>query len=150
LFKEVTATDYQDMTAAFDQKVLQILGDLSHPYSDLMQDTFCTNLRGPGALQARNRHALTTISRELKRVYEKSVVVLIDEYDAPMHSALEHDCAAHVCSFYSPSLQLPHVISGQRVLCWSIQFITKGLSMPMSETLQLICFDRIMRQCIQV
>ena len=89
------------MTAAFDQKVVQILEDLSQPYGDLMQDTFCTNLRGPGALQARNIHALTTISEELERVYEKPVVVLIDDYDAPMHSALEHDYAVAVCSLFS-------------------------------------------------
>jgi hypothetical protein len=85
------------MMAAFVQKVLRIIERLSHPYSDLTQDTFCANLRGPGAVQARSVHALTTISRELQRVYKKPVVVLIDEYDAPMHSALEHNYSASVC-----------------------------------------------------
>jgi hypothetical protein len=79
--------------------VLRTIEDLSHPSSDLMQDTFCANLRGPGALEARRTHALTTISKELRRIHGKPVVVLIDEYDAPMHSALEHNYSSVVRSF---------------------------------------------------
>jgi Predicted AAA-ATPase len=87
------------MLISFDAKVLNILGRLSNPYRDLVDNDFCTELRGPGALQARRTNALKILSRELRRVYQKPVVVLIDEYDSPMHSAIEHGYAALVRSF---------------------------------------------------
>jgi hypothetical protein len=87
------------MLNSFDDMVLETLGSLSHPYSDLMDDDFCTELRGPGALQARRRNALKILSRELQRVYQKRVVVLIDEYDSPMDSAIRHGYATSVRSF---------------------------------------------------
>ena len=63
-----------------------------------MSDQICANLRGPGALKERSR-ALARISRELERVYEKGVVVLIGEYDTHMHSASEHKYTTLVRSF---------------------------------------------------
>jgi hypothetical protein len=69
---------------------------------------------------------------ELQRVYQKPVVVLIDKYDLPMHSTIEHGYAALVHSFIlllGPLLQLiPHVIPGQQFLYCSIRFVAEGLS----------------------
>ena len=121
------------MLDVFDQMVLETLDALSHPYSDLMSDQFCASLRGPGALQDMRTHTLAMISHELARVYEKDVVVLIDEYDTPMHSALEHNYTDVVRSFIL-LLQLPQVIPGQRVLFYSIRFAAEGSSVPMLET----------------
>lgn len=89
------------MLSYFDTKVLNILERLSSPYSDLLDNDFCTKLRGPGALQARRTNALNILSWELRRVYQKPVVVLVDEYDSPMHSAIEHGYAALVRSLFS-------------------------------------------------
>ena len=64
-----------------------------------MGNDFCAELREPEALQVMRRDALNILSWELQRVYQKPVVVLIDEYDSPMHSAIEHGYAALVRPF---------------------------------------------------
>ena len=87
------------MLNSFDEMVLSIIRRLSNPYSELMHDNFCTELRAQGGLQKKRSRALCIISEELQRVYTKDVVVLIDEYDSPMHSAIEYDYAIPVCSF---------------------------------------------------
>jgi hypothetical protein len=87
------------MLIYFDAKVLNILRRLSNPYSDLMDNDFCMELCGSGALQARRPDALNILLWELWRVYQKPIVVLVDEYDSPMHPTIEHGYAALVCSF---------------------------------------------------
>jgi hypothetical protein len=87
------------MLTRFDEMVLGILTRLSTPYSDLTADEFCKTLRAPGALQERREMALMIISRELRRVYGRPAVVLIDEYDSPMHCAIENDFSSPVRSF---------------------------------------------------
>jgi hypothetical protein len=67
------------MLKRFDARILGILSSLSTPYSDLIDNSFCAELRAPGALEARRSNALTIISLELERVYHMPVVVLIDE-----------------------------------------------------------------------
>lgn len=102
------------MLTAFDKNVHQIIEGLSYPYSDLTDDKFCMRLCGPGAVQQRRRHALTIISRELHRVYDKRVIVLIDEYDSPTLSAIQHGYATDVCFIlHFPLSWLSHVILGQ-------------------------------------
>jgi hypothetical protein len=122
------------MLTKFDENVHQIIENLSNPYSDLTDDDFCMQLRGPGAVQQRRRHALTIISRELHRVYDKHVIVLIDECDSPILSAIQHGYAAEVC-FFNIFLHcgLPHVILGQHFFFCSIWFIVGGLSTPVPE-----------------
>ena len=95
---------YEQMLTAFDKNVHQIIEGLSYPYSDLTDDKFCMRLRGPGAVQERRRHALTIISRELYRVYDKRVIVLIDEYDSPVLSAIQHGYVVDVCSLTFSSI----------------------------------------------
>jgi hypothetical protein len=84
------------MLASFEVQIVNVLEKLTNPYTELMERDFCKELRRPGALQERKKNALMVISRELRRVYKKPVVVLIDEYDSPMHSAMEHGYAASV------------------------------------------------------
>jgi Predicted AAA-ATPase len=79
----------------FDLMVSRLLDDIS---DDLMNDQFCARLRGPEASKKRSQ-ALAIITEQLAIAYEQRVVVLIDEYDAPMHSALEHDYTTAVRSF---------------------------------------------------
>lgn len=78
--------------------VREVIGGLSNPYSDLVDDKFCKELLGTGELELRREYALKIISRELQRFYGKEVVVLIDEYDSPMHSAIEHGYSSSVRS----------------------------------------------------
>ena len=87
------------MLASFDEMVLTIFKNLSAPYSDLTEDGFCETSHAPEALQARRGLALMIISWELQRVYDRPVVVLIDNYDLPMHCATEHDFSSNVCFF---------------------------------------------------
>lgn len=63
------------MLILFDAMVLEIIGSLCNPYSDLVDDNYCKELRGPGALEPRRSNALKILTRELRRVYQKRVVV---------------------------------------------------------------------------
>ncbi|KAM6493857.1 putative AAA-ATPase domain containing protein [Amanita muscaria] len=99
--KDVHGTTFEEMLILFDAMVLEIIGSLCNPYSDLVDENFCKELRGPGALEPRRGNALKILTRELLRVYQKEVVVLIDEYDSPMHSAIEHGYAALANNFFS-------------------------------------------------
>jgi len=91
------------MLAMFDEMVILILENLSNPYDGLTDKNFLDfykELRQPGFMQDRRGRVLEAISRNLQRVYRKPVVVLIDEYDSPMHSAIEYyGYATLVCSF---------------------------------------------------
>ncbi|KIM72295.1 hypothetical protein PILCRDRAFT_93520 [Piloderma croceum F 1598] len=66
-----------------------------------MGNTFCAELREPRALQAMRSNALNILSWELQRVYQKPVVVLIDEYDSPMYSAIDHGYATLANNFFA-------------------------------------------------
>ena len=89
---------HTELLILLDAMVLEIFGSLCNPYSDLVDDNFCNELRGPGALEPRRSNALKILTQELWRVYQKRVVVLIDKYDSPMHSAIEHSHATLVRS----------------------------------------------------
>ncbi|KAF8736433.1 hypothetical protein AX14_000306 [Amanita brunnescens Koide BX004] len=87
------------MLTLFDMVVLEIIGSLCNPYSDLVDENFCKKLRGPGALKSRRGIALKIVTRELLRVYQKDVVVLIDEYDSPI--AIQHGYADLANDFFA-------------------------------------------------
>ena len=74
------------MLILFDTIVLEVYA----VYSDLLDGNFCKQLREPGALKQWRDFVLNMITFELRNVFQKSVMVLIDEYDSPMHSAIEH------------------------------------------------------------
>jgi hypothetical protein len=98
-FEDVTGTTFKDMLTCFDSMILALLPTLTAPYSDIPEDEFCKSLCAPGALQRRRDSALMIISQELRRVYDRPVVVLIDDYDSPMHCAIEHGFSSDVRSF---------------------------------------------------
>ncbi|KIM76603.1 hypothetical protein PILCRDRAFT_91525 [Piloderma croceum F 1598] len=66
-----------------------------------MGNDFCAELCEPGALQAMRSDALNIISWELRRVYQKPIVVLINKYDSLMHSAIDHGYAALANDFFA-------------------------------------------------
>ena len=138
------------MLIYFDAKVLEILGSLSNPYSDLMDNDFCTKLRGPGALQARRSNALKILSRELRRVYQKPVVVLVDEYDSPMHSAIEHGYAALVRSFILLYCSYLMLFQANNFFAAVFGSLLKVCQRQRLRRCRLISFDRTMTRCMQV
>ena len=112
-FKDVRGTTYEQMLARFDMAVIEILEDLIRSSGGIMNESlvnFHTTLCQPGAMQGRRDRVLKTVSRYLQEIYEKPVVVLIDEYDSPMHSAIEHGYFLRVRSFSSPVSQLTHLL----------------------------------------
>jgi len=99
--KDVRGVTYEDLLSRFDQEVREILAVLCYPNSDIKREEFCVDLRAPGAENQWRDRALKVISHELQRVYRRPVVVLVDEYDAPMHSALEHNYCTAASEFFS-------------------------------------------------
>jgi hypothetical protein len=138
------------MLISFDTRVLNILRRLSNPYSDLMGNDFCAELREPGALQAMRSDALNILSWELRRVYQKPVVVLIDEYDSPMHSAIDHGYAALVRSFIL--LYCSYLMLFQANDFFAIVFgsLLKVCQHQRLRHHRLTSFDRTMTRCMQV
>jgi hypothetical protein len=95
------------MLSRFDDKVLQILRTLAHAPNPLMTIPFIRffeELSQPGAFQARRGRAFQVISQYLRDVYEKRVVVLIDEYDSP--TVLFFSCIPAALSYSRPTISL--------------------------------------------
>jgi hypothetical protein len=74
---------------------------LSNRYNDLVDVNFCQQpelrYKSWDLEPAWRINALKILTWELQRVYQKSVVVLIDDYDLYTRSAIEHGYAALVC-----------------------------------------------------
>ena len=149
-FKDVRGTAYENMLVSFDAKVLELLGSLSNPYSDLMDNNFCTELRGHGALQDRRSNALKIVSRELRRVYLKPVVVLVDEYDSPMHSAIEHGYVAEVRSFILLHCGYLTLLQANDFFAGVFGSLLKVCQRQTLRHRRLTSFDRTMKRCMQV
>jgi hypothetical protein len=60
--------------------------------------------------------AFQTLSEKLRTAYGQRVIVLIDEYDSPMHVAIENDYANSVRSFIPHLSKGTHLIPGQLFL----------------------------------
>lgn len=95
------------MLASFDAVIRQTLYDISH----LVDDTFREAVLERGGLERDRVIILQLISKALHKFCNKRVVVLIDEYDSPMHSAIEHGYAQEVL-FPLSSIHIPHVTLG--------------------------------------
>ena len=95
--KDVQGGTYEAMLDSFDQLVVRELGAREHFLDSTFKQKY---MRHPSS--HRNR-AFETLSGFLQIAYSQSVIVLIDEYDAPMRVAIENGYANSVWSFI-PSL----------------------------------------------
>ena len=138
------------MLSCFDENVLVLLESLSNPYSDLMHDNFCAQLRGHGGVQARRGFALKILSQELRRVYQKPVVVLIDEYDSPMHSAIEYGYAPLVRSFILHYCSHLMLFQANNFFARVFGLLLKVCQRQCLRHSRLTSFDRTMTRCMQV
>ncbi|KAM6503872.1 AAA-ATPase-like domain containing protein [Amanita muscaria] len=94
--KDVHGTTFKDMQTSFDAIVIRILKDLSNPTDGVPDQSFllfCDKLYHEQVLLHPRGTVLQVISQILQKVFMKPVVVLIDEYDTPIHSAIEHNYA---------------------------------------------------------
>lgn len=142
---------FEEMLISFDAMVLETIGSLCYPYSDFVYENFWEELLGSGALGSRRGRSLKIITRELRRVYQKSVVVLIDEYDSPMHSAIE---LGYVAAVHSVTILL---YCSYLTLCQANSFFATVFSLLLKvcrhhclRHRQLTSFDRAIIQCLQV
>jgi hypothetical protein len=149
-FKDVHGTTYEEMLILFDAMVLEIIGSLCNPYSDLGDDQFCMELRRDGALQPRRTNALMILTWELWRVYQKPVVVLIDEYDSPMHSAIEHGYAPLVRFFILLYCGYLMLFQANNFFAAVFGSLLKVCQRQRLRHCRLTSFDRAMMQCMQV
>ena len=138
------------MLILFDMMVLEIIRRLCNPYSDLVDDNFCKELLGPGALEARRRSALKILTRELQRVYQKRVVVLIDEYDSPMHSAIEHGYAVLVRSVILLYCSYLTLFQANDFFDAVFGSLLKVCQRHRLRHCRLTSFDRAMMRCMEV
>jgi hypothetical protein len=96
--------------------ILELLDNLSHLFVDAIVNRVHTNwgglVSGNEPLRDRMYRMPQRLSTVLRDAYQKGVVVLIDEYDSPMHSAIVNDYAVIVPQFPFPlssdHLQTPH------------------------------------------
>ncbi|KIL58636.1 hypothetical protein M378DRAFT_311289 [Amanita muscaria Koide BX008] len=102
--KDVHGTTFEDMQTSFDAIVIRILKDLSNPIDGVLDQNFllfCDQLYHEQGLLHPRGTVLQVISQILQRVFIMPVVVLIDEYDTPIHSAIEHNYADLASDFFA-------------------------------------------------
>ena len=95
-YQDVHGVTFEGLLTSFDQTIVQVLDMLSHPFNGIADRNFiewCRWLSKPQNLQDRRGRALQSISVALQIFYNQPVVVLIDEYDSPMHTAIENGYA---------------------------------------------------------
>ena len=66
---DVLGATFEEMLISFDVMVLETIGSLCYPYSDFVDENFCEELLGFGALGSRRGRSLKIITWELWRVY---------------------------------------------------------------------------------
>jgi len=80
--------------------VVKIASRLANARNGLLADRFndfLKDYRAPVDKDIKQLGALEDMSQILYEYYNKRIIVLIDEYDTPMHSAIQHDYAERVC-----------------------------------------------------
>jgi hypothetical protein len=95
-YQDVHGVTFEGLLTSFDLMIVQMLDLLSHPFNGITDGDFidwCRWLSEPQNLQVRRGRALQSISVTLRRFYDQPIVVLIDEYDSPMHTAIENGYA---------------------------------------------------------
>jgi len=137
------------MLSYFDTKVLNILERLSNPYSDLMDNDFARNYVTWGLASEEDRCTKCPLV-ELRRVYQKPVVVLVDEYDSPMHSAIEHGYAALVRSFILLYCSYLMLFQANNFFAAVFGSLLKVCQRQRLRHRRLTSFNRTMTRCMQV
>jgi hypothetical protein len=100
--QDVHGVTFEALLTSFDSMIDGILERLTNPFDGIVDPTFvdwCRRLSDPPTLQVKRGRALWLISIALQKFYNQAVVILIDEYDSPMHTAIENGYAPLVpCS----------------------------------------------------
>ena len=98
-YQDVHGVTFECLLASFDKMIIQLLDRLSHPLKGIVDSSFvdwCRWLADPRVLRDRRERALQDITESLQMLYNQRVVILIDEYDSPMHAAIENGYAQMV------------------------------------------------------
>ena len=102
-YQDVRGSTFEGLLASFDSMIASTVVELSNPFHGIVDSTFvdwCRRISTSQNLQVHRDRVLRMISVALQGLYNQAVVVLIDEYDAPMHSAIEHGYAHMVPPFF--------------------------------------------------
>jgi len=93
--QSVKGATYEEMLNSFDTMIRQEVFEYAQIFQDGIVDEVHIKWYQDVLQHPRlwSRFALKRISQALKSAYKQSVVVLLDEYDAPMHDAIENGYA---------------------------------------------------------
>ena len=108
--QDVRGATFEDLLASFDSMIASTVDQIINPFNGIVDPTFidwCRRMSNSQTLQIQRDRALRMISSALQGLYNQAVVVLIDEYDSPMNSAIENGYAHRV----PPFLILPFSVS---------------------------------------
>ncbi|KAF5383030.1 hypothetical protein D9615_004908 [Tricholomella constricta] len=103
-FKDINGSTYEQMLTSFHEMVLYLIDDpLSHIFVKGVLDRRFMEWREKieRGGEPRLEKALQTLSEALYDAYKQRVVVLCDEYDSPMHNAIEGGYADLASSFFA-------------------------------------------------
>jgi hypothetical protein len=111
--QDVHGVTFEALLASFDSMIDSMIEHLTNPFDGIVDPAFidwCRRLCNPQTLHLKRGRALRLISIALQKIYNQAVVILIDEYDSPIHTAIENGYAPLVpCSLlfrFSGSLTL--------------------------------------------
>jgi Predicted AAA-ATPase len=100
--QDVHGVTFEALLTSFDSMIAQTIQILTNPFDGIVDPAFidwCRQLSDPQTLHITRSRALLLISVALQKLYNQAVVILIDEYDSPMHIAIENGYAPLVpCS----------------------------------------------------
>ena len=99
LFKDVAGDTFASIQNSFDTVILDIAGELKRHNPLLAQEiaNFLQPYENVDTRATWRLGALKQLSQILHQYYDKRVIVLIDEYDTPMHHAIRHGYTTAVC-----------------------------------------------------
>ena len=102
LYQDVQGETFDALLASFDKMIVKMVGKLLNPYNGISDRIFvdwCRSSFDPQNLPNNRDAALEILSTALWTIYDQHVIVLIDEYDSPMHCAINYGYATKVPAF---------------------------------------------------
>jgi hypothetical protein len=120
-FKATRAIEFEVCRDSIRQTIRALYHDhvalLDHPRLDAWEKADFLAILDGTASEALYRRSLLNLTRILHRVHDEAVVVLIDEYDAPIHAAWVHGYYKEIVDFFRGFLEAglkdnPHLHKG--------------------------------------
>jgi hypothetical protein len=153
-FKATRAIDFEVCRDNIRQTIRALYHEhvalLDHPRLDAWEKADFLAILGGTASEALYRRSLLNLTRILQRVHDEAVVVLIDEYDAPIHAGWVHGYYKEIVDFFRGFLEAglkdnPHLHKG--VLMGILRVATESIFSGLNNLAVFTLLDEEFSTC---